>query len=441
MLKCNVCFQLSLGLTGTLEKWQCSCKAGNGFCQHAVATLYQAAHYVKTKCRTVPSQLSRTSSPQSWGIPRRTAGFCTRPIHDITVKSVKRQLISPSTSTNSTNGVSPFPAKRRKVSEGVRSTMYNPVNVPLCDLKIGDKLTPLLQTVEPRPQILDVLDDEEANIVNSRYGPVSFGCVLAYQQPPVVESDESVITLQDVGQPPDFILPDLPMFHIGDMSDSERVFYGGLCISRSESLEIEQATRSQAGCPEWHKLRKPRLTASLIKRVSSRKSDFEKLADQLAKPVKQTAAMRYGSDHEAEAATAYCTLRDVNTYSVGLVINPSAPHLGCSPDRRVYDPSESDPWGLLEIKCPQNAEYAGCQYLRRTSQGLYQLKKSHQYYVQVLTQMALTGCTWCDFFVRCKDDHHWERIYFVEQDFVDIKTRIDKFFFQFYLPVVMSVKQ
>ena len=72
------------------------------------------------------------------------------------------------------------------MSEGVRSTMYNPVNVPLCDLKIGDKLTPLLQTVEPRPQSLDVLDDEEANIVNSRYGPVSFGCVMAYQQPPGV---------------------------------------------------------------------------------------------------------------------------------------------------------------------------------------------------------------------------------------------------------------
>ena len=45
------------------------------------------------------------------------------------------------------------------MSEGVRSTMYNPVNVPLCDLKIGDKLMPLLYKVELHPQILDVLDD------------------------------------------------------------------------------------------------------------------------------------------------------------------------------------------------------------------------------------------------------------------------------------------
>ncbi len=59
-----------------------SAAAGNGFCLHDVATLYQAEQWLKTKCKTVPSQLSRTSlsSPQSWGILRRTAGFCRRPI-------------------------------------------------------------------------------------------------------------------------------------------------------------------------------------------------------------------------------------------------------------------------------------------------------------------------------------------------------------------------
>ena len=55
---------------------------------------------MKTKFRTVPSQLSRTSSTQFWDILCHTAGFCTRPIHDITVKSVKQWLISPGTSSN-----------------------------------------------------------------------------------------------------------------------------------------------------------------------------------------------------------------------------------------------------------------------------------------------------------------------------------------------------
>ena len=35
---------------------------------------------------------------------------------------------------------------------------------------------------------------------------------------------------------------------------------------------------------------------------------------------------------------------------VGFIINRSDPHLGCSPDRSVFDPTEVSPWGLLELK-------------------------------------------------------------------------------------------
>ena len=64
----------------------------------------------------------------------------------------------------------------------------------------------------------------------------------------------------------------------------------------------------------------------------------------------QTAAMRYGIYHEDEAGNQYADQSGREVYPVGFVINPSFPHLGCSPDRKVYDPSENDPWGLLEIK-------------------------------------------------------------------------------------------
>ena len=32
-----------------------------------------------------------------------------------------------------------------------------------------------------------------------------------------------------------------------------------------------------------------------------------------------------------------------------VVVNTSVPHLGSSPDKRVYDPTEVSPWGLLEL--------------------------------------------------------------------------------------------
>ena len=39
-------------------------------------------------------------------------------------------------------------------------------------------------------------------------------------------------------------------------------------------------------------------------------------------------------------------------FDAGLVVNPSFPYLGASPDGKVYDPTEKDPFGLLEIKNP-----------------------------------------------------------------------------------------
>ena len=93
--------------------------------------------------------------------------------------------------------------------------------------------------------------------------------------------------------------------------------------------------------------------------------------------------------------------RDV--YSVGLVINPSVPHLACSPDRRVYDATEEDPWGLLEIKSSMTDNLSELNYLKFHEQnGKYSLKKSHAYHYQVMGCMGLTGSKWEDFYVSCK---------------------------------------
>ena len=83
-----------------------------------------------------------------------------------------------------------------------------------------------------------------------------------------------------------------------------------------------------------------------------RKADFEFLAVRQQKKTVQTAAMKQGIDTEEEAASAYADRRDCNVFPAEIVINPSCPHLAASPDRRVYDPSGTNPWGLLEIKCP-----------------------------------------------------------------------------------------
>ena len=86
--------------------------------------------------------------------------------------------------------------------------------------------------------------------------------------------------------------------------------------------------------------------------------------------------MKHGIETEEEAASAYADSGECNVFPAGIVINPSCPHLAASPDRRVYDPSKTDPWGLLEIKCPITDSISQLKYLKCVN-GVYKLKKKN----------------------------------------------------------------
>ena len=122
----------------------------------------------------------------------------------------------------------------------------------------------------------------------------------------------------------------------------------------------------------------------------------------------------------------------------GSVVNPSAPHLGTSPDRKVLQSGDDNSYGLLEIKCPEQYSFTGCQYLRKHSDGTYNLKSNHEYYYQIMGQMGITGMLWCDFFVNCNNDYHFERIHFVAEMWKNTKTKLDWFFFEYFLPALCS---
>ena len=126
-----------------------------------------------------------------------------------------------------------------------------------------------------------------------------------------------------------------------------------------------------------------------------------------------------------------------NIYRVGLVINPSCPFLGCSPDRRVYDPEETDGhWGLLEFKCTIAESVSQCECLkiiRNSSNNKLQLKKTHLYYYQVMGQMRITCAKWCDFFANEKSDFFVDRIYFDEELFNVMIDELAIFFFMYFL--------
>ena len=355
--------------------------------------------------------------PQTWHIPSRVDGIEPKAVLDVTVQKV----ISPQAKSD---------RKRKKVS-GVTSTVFKPFQQPLSTLNMANVLRPLFENLTPRPGFLRIWpdEDEDVEMTESKFGLVPKGSVLAYQQ-----ALPTSIPKPDPNICPEFPFPKL-FYPDTVLAEKEMLFYDSLTVTRIQSSEYEAQTREQSRSKDWHRLRRMRITASNFKRVCSRRKDHEALSFMLAQgKTIQTASMKYGIDHEDEAAQQYSQHFGRDVYSVGLVINPSVPHLACSPDRRVYDATEEDPWGLLEIKSSMADNLSELNYLKLHEQnGKYSLKKSHAYYYQVMGCMGLTGSKWEDFYVSCKQEFHFERVYFDADFFSNMLDKLNLCYFSFHL--------
>lgn len=93
-------------------------------------------------------------------------------------------------------------------------------------------------------------------------------------------------------------------------------------------------------------------------------------------------AMRWGTETEPQARSAYEFYKDVDVRQVAFVPHPSIADSGCSPDGLVGDD------GLVEIKAPLTATHI---------QTLKGKSVPEKYVTQIQWQMACTGRQWCDF--------------------------------------------
>ena len=144
-----------------------------------------------------------------------------------------------------------------------------------------------------------------------------------------------------------------------------------------------------------------------------------------------TEAMRRGIELEPAGAAQYSGNK---VQICGLVVNPDAPHLGTSPDRRF----QSDEGKTYEIKCLMQITYTNYQYIEKLSDNTYRLKRTHEYYFQIMGQLGITGMPWCDLFVKCDGDYYLERIHFEAEMWGKIKAKLDWYFFEHFLPIMCN---
>lgn len=307
---------------------------------------------------------------------------------------------------------------------------------------------PVFKTCQPTPQFAQIWtanDKEDAVMVDSLFGPVTRGSVLSYQQRKPIIKQNDITPIQEAV--PNNIYPDHSKFPVYSfdccffpLPEHYHNTFFGLDVTLEQAISFESETRLQSENIKWHKLREKRVTSTKFKRICSRRGNYESLAHSMV-TVKyvQTSAMKHGIDEEPKAAKQYSEVFGRNVYTVGFIINPSAFHLGSSPDRIVYDPEEENTFGLLEIKCPSANSVVDCKYLTFVNNKL-KLKENHEYYYQVVSQMGISGYSWCDFFVKAETDYYNERIYFDRESFLQMKNKVDSFYFSYLLDVYMQSK-
>ena len=410
--------------TPEISHTKCECKAGQGICSHLIGLLYILVHYQRMDYVSVPSVISKTSLPQTWNVPQRKDGIEAAQVNELKIAKIKPKSEEPVTK------------KIKRDVECVSSTLYCPVKRPVQHDRFHQTLLQNLGAIGSDAQYRKLSSNALPDI-NTVYGQIPKGSVLSYQQKEIEGVDKDIITDSDHKDVPQIPFGTQPLDFTYVLTAAMQNYLDGLSISDNSARQLERATIRQSQSKMWHSVRHIRLTSSQFKPICSRQKDFESLAKRLSSPRSiQTAAMKHGIAQEPHAAKLYSEITGNNVYLSGFIVNPHAPHLGASPDRYVYDVTTGS-YGLLEIKCPQNASYTQCAYLQKAA-GEVKLKMTHDYYYQIMGQLGISGFLWADFMIKCDNDFHLERIYFDRGSWASMKEKLDKFYIEYYMPQLVK---
>ena len=202
---------------------------------------------------------------------------------------------------------------------------------------------------------------------------------------------------------------------------------------------IQNMSVGQRNNPVWLDARQWRVTSSNFGKVCNRQSQ-ESYPPSLIKTIlgdygtPHSAALQWGCDHEHDAIQQYMVTTSTNVEECGVFLSIDYPFLATSPDGVIH--LRNREFGIMEVKCPyikhrDSSIEMACQdpsFCLRVKNNETRLKRTHNYYFQVIGQLALTGAKFCDFMVWTKVDFHRERILPDDELWSEMKEKLSHFY-------------
>lgn len=305
-----------------------------------------------TKEKEIPSDKSCTSLPQAWHKPRGDK---------ITLEPAMKVTFAKASTD-----------KQQRKRDPVFCRLYD-VRSKRARAHDVSKLNSLHQCIKERSKTIPfsyILEDKSFKMRDTIYGNVPDGSVLSYQLQDYKSTSLIYTTNVPDPLPPnlDEILefPKLPAKEgtpkmTTVLTDDINQLMQRINLQIEKCYEIESFTVDQRNNTQWFDYRSLRLTSSKFGDVLNRKSKpTEAFVKNLftARDISVVESVQHGLVKQKIAKKQYTKKmrkqagHSVTVLECGLVVNPSFPYLGASPDGKVMEPNSNDKYGLLEIKCP-----------------------------------------------------------------------------------------
>ncbi|XP_037526915.1 uncharacterized protein LOC119404478 [Rhipicephalus sanguineus] len=230
-------------------------------------------------------------------------------------------------------------------------------------------------------------------------------------------------------------------------------FLKEMVVTEEMVRHVEATTREQSNCAKWFEYRAGRVTASVMKCVCSTRLSQPSISllKKICCPEQSkfsSAATEWGRKHEGTAISTYRKQvvqrhNNLTLKRVGVCLSAKHPHLAASPDAVVNCSCCGE--GIVEVKCPYSVAESGIEaaigtkdFCLETSADGLRLKRTHGYYYQVQTQLAVCSARYCDFVVWTPVSVHIERIMEDSAFFQRILESATQFFTHVVMPEMFA---
>ena len=431
----------------------CTCAAGKvGYCNHTLALMLKICKYSLYESKTTEDlndeldenpPLACTSTLQTWHKRGRGDSIHPQPVMDLVVTKIKSD-------------------DDKQSGKPISCQLYEARKLTKNDLTEEDRFKNEIAAINPKMGIATLASNTPNSMVQTKFGSSPIGSTNSYQMSYTESNFPVYVNISAVSRCPDpnFDINSYPRFPLKDtttrvypdtLSSEERTFLSSLEVDEDTLNKIEAETREQVSSERWREERKFRFTASRFHLISRRQRNHNTFAKEMMHPKEFTSRhTAHGRKYEKTAIHEYQKFMNARKTPVavlkcGLVISKDMPIFAATPDGKVIDFGCSQPFGILEVKCPSTKSAVtpldACAdpkfFCERVGDQCW-LKTDHEYYAQVQGQMAISGAAWCDFVVYTFKGMSIQRIPFDQQFWDNISDSLQAYYFQHFITFAVS---